>query len=307
MADTASAAQSLLSLLSGVEVRPCGGLSPEAIQDITWSARAFVDSLGEGQRRDLERRAAFVRTSCDALPWRGHPTLSDRALLTTEELRHVRDRRAPMPFHERGDVRRVVAIEGVDGQRFDHTETGIDPHVRDGLSDEQKSELERIVVAANDQHADGCFWLLSLCPDAGIEAAFGRMSLEADLRSADEKAWNRIREELRKAVEAIAPCVTTGREAVVIMEAQPAGASHSPDFRSVNWFGQAHSFTPKQAAIVKVLWDAWENRTPVLGEAYIVETAEIEGSRVAPIYRQHGAWKTMIVSAGKGMLRLQEP
>ncbi len=97
-------------------------------------------------------------------------------------------------------------------------------------------------------------------------------------------------------------------------------ARHSTDFRSVYWFGKPYSFTPKQAACVKVLWKTWENRTPEMGQATVLAQAEDElsqanlgerltdGARLVDVFKTSEAWQTMIVSgATKGTVRLQEP
>ena len=39
--------------------------------------------------------------------------------------------------------------------------------------------------------------------------------------------------------------------------------AHSPDFRSVIWFGTKYQFSPTQAASVRCLWQAWEDGFPM--------------------------------------------
>lgn len=81
--------------------------------------------------------------------------------------------------------------------------------------------------------------------------------------------------------------------------------THSPDFRSVNWFGTPHEFTAQQAACVKVLWEAWENRTPTVGDSTILEAADSDAERLGLVFRDHPAWETMIVAGStKGTHRL---
>lgn len=82
---------------------------------------------------------------------------------------------------------------------------------------------------------------------------------------------------------------------------------HSPDFASVIWFGEQFTFTMNQAACVKVLWEAWENKTPILGAAAILEAADISQSRLDLVFRGHPAWRTMIVSPSKGRYCLKTP
>lgn len=84
-------------------------------------------------------------------------------------------------------------------------------------------------------------------------------------------------------------------------------AAHSSDFASVNWFGTVYEFTANQAACVKLLWGAWENRTPILGESTILENADVN-SPLRSLFRDHPAWGTMIVAGDvRGRFLLKEP
>jgi hypothetical protein len=87
--------------------------------------------------------------------------------------------------------------------------------------------------------------------------------------------------------------------------------SHSPDFRSVRWFGIVYAFTPMQAACVQVLWQAWEHGAPELSQAAILEAAGSAGARLRDVFDmgktkgQHSSWGRMIVSGNtKGSFRL---
>ncbi len=83
--------------------------------------------------------------------------------------------------------------------------------------------------------------------------------------------------------------------------------THSPDFRSVNWFGTQHEFTSMQAACIKVLWEAWENGTPAVGDSTVLETADSDSERLPLVFRDHEAWGTMIVDGQtKGTHRLAD-
>jgi hypothetical protein len=85
-------------------------------------------------------------------------------------------------------------------------------------------------------------------------------------------------------------------------------ADHSPDFRSVNWFGTAHSFTATQAAIVKILWDEWEKKTPDVGQATLLEAVESQSDRLVDVFKGHKTYKQIIGSGEtKGTYRLVEP
>jgi hypothetical protein len=92
---------------------------------------------------------------------------------------------------------------------------------------------------------------------------------------------------------------------------QPADQDHSEDFHFVRWYGQEHMFTHQQAAVVKLLWHAWENRTPALSQDYLPAQSGSNGSRLRDIFREkdrmHLAWRTMIVESRKGVFRLCPP
>jgi hypothetical protein len=88
-----------------------------------------------------------------------------------------------------------------------------------------------------------------------------------------------------------------------------ADVCHANDFRSVRWYGTEYIFTPTQAACVRVLWDAWERGSPVVGQDLILETAGSTGARLRDVFDKgrHPAWETMIVSPRKGAFRLNAP
>ncbi|GMU37709.1 MAG: hypothetical protein EDS66_12215 [Planctomycetota bacterium] len=80
---------------------------------------------------------------------------------------------------------------------------------------------------------------------------------------------------------------------------------HSPDFRSVHWDGVDYAFTANQAAIVKQLWEAYENGTPDVGGDTLLVNAESDTRRMADVFKKHSAWGTMIVEGStKGTYRL---
>ena len=87
-------------------------------------------------------------------------------------------------------------------------------------------------------------------------------------------------------------------------------ATHSTDFRSANWFGTPHKFTPMQAASVKILWENWGRETPDVGEQTILEAAESSQRRLIQVFDKgkHLAWGTMIrPGSTKGTFRLVAP
>ncbi len=85
--------------------------------------------------------------------------------------------------------------------------------------------------------------------------------------------------------------------------------AHADDFRSVDWYGIPYTFTPTQAACVKVLWEHWDRNTPTVGEQTILEVAESACPRLINVFGhgKHPAWGEMIVSDSKGTFRLAPP
>ena len=83
---------------------------------------------------------------------------------------------------------------------------------------------------------------------------------------------------------------------------------HSPDFRSVKWFGEEYIFTTTQAACVKILWESWEQGTPAISQMTILDSAGSAGDRLRDVFEKgkHPAWGTLITPAGKGAFQLAE-
>lgn len=73
-------------------------------------------------------------------------------------------------------------------------------------------------------------------------------------------------------------------------------ARHSPDFRSVRWFGKDYTFTPAQAVIVRELWKAWRHGTPRVGAAALLESADMVSDNIYELFKRCPAWGTMIQS-----------
>jgi hypothetical protein len=79
---------------------------------------------------------------------------------------------------------------------------------------------------------------------------------------------------------------------------------HSPDYRSVHWFGCDYTFTPTQAAVIRQLWEAWEDGTPGVGQETLLEGAGSTGDRLRDVFRGSPAWGTLVVALGKGLFAL---
>ncbi|GEM_PF-3416454 len=85
-------------------------------------------------------------------------------------------------------------------------------------------------------------------------------------------------------------------------------ARHSPDFHSVHWFGIDYTFTALQSDAVEILYEAWQNRTPEVGEAYILRTIGSDSKHLKDIFKGHPAFGKMIQAGSKkGAFRLVEP
>lgn len=87
--------------------------------------------------------------------------------------------------------------------------------------------------------------------------------------------------------------------------------THSENYDSINWYGKAHTFTTKQAAAIKVLWEAWEAGRPSVLGIDLIDAAESSGTRPRDIFKSgnivHSAWGTMIIKAGQSHYKLFPP
>jgi hypothetical protein len=116
------------------------------------------------------------------------------------------------------------------------------------------------------------------------------------------------------ATQTAAHTVPRGSEGAPPAECIPVSpARHSPDFRSVHWFGTAYDFNEAQAAVVAVLWGAWEQGTPGVGHRTLLAAAKVEYDRLPDVFKvkgqYHPAWGAMIRSnvGSKGEARLCPP
>jgi hypothetical protein len=83
----------------------------------------------------------------------------------------------------------------------------------------------------------------------------------------------------------------------------PTRVSYSVDCRCVNWYGTIHTFTPTQAACVKVLIEHFRGGIPEVGEDGILTCEWVDTSQKQLVYvfgnGKHSAWGTMIVPGSK--------
>jgi len=85
-----------------------------------------------------------------------------------------------------------------------------------------------------------------------------------------------------------------------------SGFTHSPDFRSVSLRGEQFSLTLMQAQAVQILFEAYQNETPEIGQAYILEELGSPSGRLQDIFRSRKeVWgKLIIPGKTKGTYRL---
>lgn len=89
-------------------------------------------------------------------------------------------------------------------------------------------------------------------------------------------------------------------------------ARFGDEFRSVWWFGTEYSFTTSQANVVKVLWNAWKNKTPEVSHVTLLDASGSDAKRMRDVFRESGnamnpAWDTMIQRGRKDTLKLVPP
>jgi hypothetical protein len=81
--------------------------------------------------------------------------------------------------------------------------------------------------------------------------------------------------------------------------------AHSQDFSSVRVNGVEYTFSPIQAACVKVLYEAWQNGTPDVSSSYLLSDIESDSRHIRDIFKFCPAWKTLIVPGlARGTYRL---
>lgn len=81
---------------------------------------------------------------------------------------------------------------------------------------------------------------------------------------------------------------------------------HMPDFSIVYWpgLGVFRFGGRKQRTIVRALWNARERGLPGVRQDELLRAADSESGRVWDLFTNSPAWKTLIVSAGPGVLSL---
>jgi hypothetical protein len=93
-------------------------------------------------------------------------------------------------------------------------------------------------------------------------------------------------------------------EQVVSVQREPSFMANK-DYRSIRFNGQAHTLTPKQATIIKILHEASQRKNPSVGKAELLAAVETETSRLPDIFRGSPLWQTLVVQGERrGTYRL---
>lgn len=94
-----------------------------------------------------------------------------------------------------------------------------------------------------------------------------------------------------------------------IPESTVAEIAHSPDYREVSWYGATYHFSATQAAVVKILHEAYGQGTPEVGTAALLEGAGSQSSSPRDLFRRHPAWADGVIGPGerRGTWRLYGP
>jgi hypothetical protein len=80
---------------------------------------------------------------------------------------------------------------------------------------------------------------------------------------------------------------------------------HSPDFRSVVLSGKQYILTRLQAAVVRVLYEAYLHGTPVLSYEGILGQIGSNSANLRDIFKSNpDAWRELLVRERKGTCRL---
>lgn len=85
---------------------------------------------------------------------------------------------------------------------------------------------------------------------------------------------------------------------------------HSTDFRSLTWGGKDYTFTSRQSAVIRVLYEARENGAPVVGDDTLCQSVDhvAPPERLRDVFKGHEAWNNLIVPGNRrGTRRLIDP
>jgi hypothetical protein len=175
---------------------------------------------------------------------------------------------------------------------------GLSPRV---VGEAWAAALHGLELEADREHFWGCHLIL-LCHEAS-DPARGHAGMTSWL-------YGHLERDLGDAVEAVqgaaAALVQGWRSTLPPAEAAPP-ASHADDFRWIVWYGETYTFTPKQAACVGCLWNAWEREWPGVAKRELLMACDTDGSEVKDLFKGHPAWKKVIVRVRQGLYCLRPP
>jgi hypothetical protein len=110
--------------------------------------------------------------------------------------------------------------------------------------------------------------------------------------------------------EAVFPELLVAAARLAAKQEDKKRPKHSADFSHVHWpDGRDFYFTQTQAACVKLLWEAWENGTPVLHQKSVLTHTEVdsESEQLKDVFKDSRAWGTIIVPGPlRGTYRLAD-
>ena len=257
------------------EASHCAGRSVQICRS-AGSAGSLVRLLDELAPEDLERAHRAIEAVCPLLI----PALPEAArfgrvmaacwhLVAWQCLRDI--------------LRAVMKVVGV-------------PPERGWLADHVSEEARSMMLLKAGHHAAEI--------DELLRSRYG--SLDRDLR--------RTRYMLYK--EMVAGWRSYCTECVLGIRAEPLPAwdaaalltSHSSDYCSVVWQSQPFSFTPEQARVVRVLFEAWDGGKPEVAARTLLSNVGGEFAALHDVFDDHKAWGTMIVAGqAEGTYRLNAP
>jgi hypothetical protein len=90
------------------------------------------------------------------------------------------------------------------------------------------------------------------------------------------------------------------------VESKSTTFTHSPDYRSVAVRGKTYGLTSRQAQMIQILHEAYENETPDVGIDNILESLETPNGRWQDTFKSNSNARKALVTSGsrKGTLRL---
>ncbi len=94
----------------------------------------------------------------------------------------------------------------------------------------------------------------------------------------------------------------------VAEEAENPVFTHSADYRSIRFNGMSHTLTRNQAAIIKILHEAFQRGTPSVGKSELLAAIESNNVRVQDSFKGSPLWQTLVISGNRrGTYRLNLP